>query len=97
MEQLEKLLLEKGLTNETLQRMQQLEHELLKLETASMEQNKDSKRKSDTNKEIRTNNKIKELNNRNLYFKENEILIRQNLMLQPDYQNRIKKYFQKEN
>ena len=97
MEQLEKLLLEKGLTNETLQRMQQLEHELLKLETASMEQNKDSKRKSDTNKEIRTNNKIKELNNRNLYFKENELLIRQNLMLQPEYQNRIKKYFQKEN
>ena len=49
MENLERLLLEKGITNETLDRMQELEHELLELENANMKRNKDTKRGSETN------------------------------------------------
>jgi hypothetical protein len=49
MEQLENDILEKGFTQGTLQRMQQLEYELLKLDKAAFEQGKDKKRKSNTN------------------------------------------------
>ena len=42
MEELEKLLLEKGITSETIQNMQKIEHELLKLEKATFNQNEDS-------------------------------------------------------
>jgi len=49
MEELEKILLEKGITRESLERMQKLEHELLELENASLKRNQDNKRKSETN------------------------------------------------
>ncbi len=95
MEELEKLLLEKGITNETIEYMQKLEHELLKLDKATFNQNKDNKRKS-TNSDYRfQRNSINRLNEKKLFFKENEILIRNYLDLQPDYQKRIKKYYQK--
>ena len=49
MEQLENEILEKGFNQGTLQRMQQLEYQLLKLDKAAFEQGKDNKRKSNTN------------------------------------------------
>jgi len=49
MDDLEKILLEKGITKESLEKMQKIEHELLKLEKASFDKNKDKKRKSRTN------------------------------------------------
>jgi len=46
MEQLENEILEKGFNNSTLQKMQQLKYNLLKLDKAAFEQYKDTKRKS---------------------------------------------------
>jgi len=95
MEELEKLLLEKGITNETINNMQKIEHELLKLEKATFNQNEDSKRKSNNSENGFQRNSINKLNEDKLYFKEDEILIRNYLDLQPDYQKRIKKYYQR--
>jgi hypothetical protein len=94
MEELEKLLLEKGITSETIQNMQKIEHELLKLEKATFNQNEDSKRKSKNSDYKFQRSNIDRLNEDRLYFKEDEILIRNYLDLQPDYQKRIKKYYQ---
>jgi hypothetical protein len=96
MDNLEKLLLEKGITNETLQNMQRLEHELLKLEKATFNQNEDSKRKSNRSEQNLNRKSIKPFDNKKLYFKENEVLIRNYLDLKPEYQKRIKKYYQKD-
>lgn len=93
MEALEKLLLEKGITNESLERMQKLEHELLKLENASLDQNKDEKRKSNTNKLNTSKRNIKEINTKKTFLLQDEILIRQNFKLKPVYQEKIKVYF----
>ena len=94
MEELEKMLLQKGITNESLQRMQRLEYELLKLEKATFDQNKDSKRKSETGKNLSKRDYIKTIIKKNIYFNEDEILIRKNLHFQPLYQNKTKQYFQ---
>ena len=96
MDALEKLLLEKGITNETLLNMQRLEHELLKLEKATFDQNEDSKRKSNRSEQIFNRKSIEPYDNKKLYFKENEVLIRNYLDLKPEYQKRIKKYYQKD-
>jgi len=96
MDALEKLLLEKGITNETLQNMQRLEHELLKLENATFDQNEDNKRKSNRSDQKFNRKSIDPYDNKKLYFKENEVLIRNYLDLKPEYQKRIKKYYQKD-
>ncbi|MCK4562357.1 MAG: hypothetical protein KAT78_05580, partial [Flavobacteriaceae bacterium] len=93
MEALEKLLLEKGITNESVARMQRLEHELLKLEKATFDQNKDKKRKSDTNSLRTTKRNIKPIRSKKLFLNEDEILIKQNFKLQPLYQDKVKEYF----
>ncbi len=94
MEELEKILLQKGITNESLRRMQKLEYELLKLEKATFDQNKDSKRKSTMGNDIQRRDSIKAIINKNIYFDKEEILIRKNLHFQPLYQNKTKDYFQ---
>ncbi len=61
MEEVEMDLINKGFTNQTLQKMMQLQHQLLKLENATFQQGEDNKRKSETNKDQfnnSTNNKI---------------------------------------
>ena len=50
MKQLEKQLLNKGFTNETLQKALILNYELLKLEKATQQQGEENKRQSETNK-----------------------------------------------
>ena len=97
MERLEKLLLEKGITRETLQRMQKIEHELLKMEQAAFNQNKDKKRKADTNTKTQVGKTAKPIKVKKLYFNEDEILLRQDLKLQPLYKNKIKEYFKAKN
>ena len=49
MEEVELDLLNKGFTNQTLQKMMELQHQLLKLENATFMQGQDNKRKSETN------------------------------------------------
>lgn len=96
MEDLEKILLEKGITKETLERMQELEHELLELENANMERNKDKKRESETNEIDFEQRQIEKLNLENDLRNENETLKRKRLELSPEYKKRVKEYFEQE-
>jgi hypothetical protein len=93
MDALEKLLLEKGITKESLEKMQRLEYELLKLEKATFDQNKDSKRKSDFNKKMYQKRSIESIEFDRHFLKEDEILIRKNFDFKPLYKNITKEYF----
>ncbi|WP_456378235.1 DUF4175 family protein, partial [Lutibacter sp.] len=93
MEALEKELLEKGFTQQVLQKMQQLNYELLKLEKAKLQQGEDTKRTSETNKKTFQNRKINKLKLQNQYFNYNEILNRQSLPLRTIYKKKVQEYF----
>ncbi len=94
MEQLEKLLLEKGITKEVMDRMQKLEYELLQLEDADSEQNKEAKRSSNSNENSFENRFIEAISTKKLYLNQNEILERQNLPLNSFYKSKVKVYFE---
>jgi len=95
MEQLENDILEKGFTQGTLQRMQQLEYELLKLDKAAFEQGKDKKRKSNTNNTSYQKKKLKELQFKKQFYNQIEILNRQSLPLRENFEKKVQKYFSK--
>ena len=95
MEQLENEILEKGFNQGTLQRMQQLEYELLKLDKAAFEQGKDKKRKSNTNRDSFRKKKIKELQFKKQFYNQIEILNRQSLPLQENFEKKVQEYFSK--
>jgi len=97
MEEIELDLINKGFTNQTLQKMMELQHQLLKLENATLQQGEDNKRKSETNKQQfnnSTNNKITAIKK---YFNTTEILNRQTLPLQPVYKKKVQEYFKQSN
>ena len=96
MEELEKELLEKGFTKDVIQKMQQLNYELLKLEKATLEQGEDHKRKSETNIEEFQKRNIDKLKLQNQYFNYNEILNRQSLPLRTIYKKKVQEYFKTE-
>ena len=93
MKELERQLLDKGFDNNVLERMLQLEHELLKLKDAMLKQGEDSKRKSETNIIEFNNRTIKELRLKKLFFNPNEILNRQPLPLRTNYKKKVREYF----
>lgn len=94
LEQLENEILEKGFNNTTIQKMQQVKYNLLKLDKAAFKQDKDTKRKSNTNtlNYPLNNNKafIKKL-----FYNQTEILNRQSLPLQKIYKKKVQEYFSK--
>ena len=93
MEELENLILEKGFTKEVIDKMKELNHELLKLDEAEKEQGEDKQRKSISNyNEFKKNDNIK-LQLENLYFNNNEILNRQSLPLRGIYKKKVQDYF----
>ena len=93
MEQLEQDLLEKGFTNEVLQKMMNLKHELLKLQEATKEQGQEEKRESNTNQQEFENRTIKPIDSKKLWFNQNEILNRQSLPLRTIYKKKVQEYF----
>lgn len=95
MEQLENEILEKGFNQGTLQRMQQLEYELLKLDKAAFEQGREKKRKSNTNTNSFQKKKIKELQFKKQFYNQIEILNRQSLPLQENFEKMVQDYFSK--
>lgn len=97
MEQLENEILERGFNQGTLQRMQRLNYELLKLDKATFEQGKDKKRKSNTNLIRYNKNKAKELKFKKLFYNQTEILNRQSLPLRQDYKKKVQEYFNQKN
>ncbi len=97
MEEVERDLLNNGFTNQTLQKMMELQHQLLKLENATFLQGEDNKRKSETNsKQFQnvTNDKIPTAKE---YFNTTEILNRKALPLQSVYKKKVQSYFNKTN
>jgi hypothetical protein len=95
MEEVELDLLNKGFTNETLQKMMQLEHQLLKLENATFQQGEDNKRESKSNYDNFNNNSNNQIPTAKQYFKTTEILNRQALPLQHIYKVKVQEYFKK--
>lgn len=93
MEELENEILEKGFNRTTLQKMQNLNYELLKLDDAQLEQGKDKQRKSNSNKKVSQRNKIKALQFKKQYYNQIEILNRQSLPLQQNYKQKVRAYF----
>lgn len=97
MEQIEQDLLENGLSKQALERMKQLDYELMKINNASQRQGLEEKRKSISNS-IDYENKLKnQINTAKEYFQSTEILNRQVLPLQQIYRTKIKDYFGKGN
>lgn len=94
MKEIEKQLINKGFKNETLQKMLNLKHELLKLEKAIQQQGEDTKRQSKTNDKnynsTTTTPLSKELKD---YLNSVEILNRQSLPLQPNFNQKVQNYF----
>ena len=93
MKEIEKQLINKGFKNETLQKMLNLKHELLKLEKAIQQQGEDTKRQSKTNDKNyngSTTPLSKELKE---YLNSVEILNRQSLPLQPNFNQKVQNYF----
>ena len=96
MEQLENEILEKGFSSAVLQKMQQLNYELLKLDKAALNQGKDSKRKSNINQIVNERNSLKALEFKKQFYNQIEILNRQSLPLQQLYKNKVRTYFSEE-
>ena len=97
MEEVELDLLNKGFTNQTLQKMMELKHQLLKMENATFQQGEENKRESETNKNNFNNNTNNQIPSAKLYFNTTEILNRQALPLQQVYKKKVQEYFKKEN
>jgi hypothetical protein len=97
MEQIEEDLLNKGFTNRTLEKMKNLQHQLLKLENATFQQGEDDKRKSETNQKQFKNTIGNQINTAKQYFNTTEILNRQTLPLQQEYKKKVQDYFKKKN
>ncbi|WP_317132856.1 hypothetical protein [Pseudotamlana haliotis] len=93
MEQIEMDLLNKGFTQQTLQKMMNLKHQLLKMENATLEQGEEEKRESKTNQREFDSNSNNQIPEAKQYFRTTEILNRQALPLQQIYKERVKSYF----
>ncbi|MBM1105229.1 hypothetical protein JQC67_03660 [Aurantibacter crassamenti] len=96
MEDFENDLIENGVTRRTQNKMNTIQHQLLKLENAALKQGKKQERESKSNQEnfqnpITTKPAVLED-----YRNEIEILNRQDLPLLQNYRNKVKQYFQKD-
>lgn len=97
MEEIELDLINKGFTNQTLQKMMDLKHQLLKLENATFIQGEDNKRKSETNDKQFDNTSNNLIPKAKEYFNTTEILNRQALPLHQVYKKKVQEYFKKTN
>lgn len=97
MEDIEMDLINKGFTNQTLQKMMDLQHRLLKLENASFLQDEDNKRKAESNQKQYNNESNNQIPTAKEYFNTTEILNRQALPLQDVYKKKVQEYFKKSN
>jgi hypothetical protein len=93
MEQLEKLLLEKGITNEVLQKMMRLEQELLKLKNAAYEQGIEEKRISQTNYKEQDSTIPKQVEEFFKRLNQQELLNRDPIPFLPSYNQKVIEYF----
>lgn len=97
MEGIEQQLLDKGFNQRTLERMLNLQYELLKLDEADFEQGKENRRESRTNRQEFNNSLRLQPEDIKKYFNQEEILNREALPLHLEYKKEVQKYFNKEN
>ena len=97
MEDIERDLLNSGITDKTLQKMMQLQHQLLKMENAAFQQGEDNKRQSKTNQLQFNNTSTTPTPDAKQYFNTTEILNRQALPLQHVYKKKVQAYFKNKN
>ena len=83
----------KGFNNETLQKMLNLQYELLKLEKAAQQQGEEKKRQSQTNQKQFINQSKPLPANLQEYLNSIEILNRQALPLRSNYNQKVQEYF----
>jgi hypothetical protein len=93
MEQLERDILKNGFNQEAVQKMQQLNYDLLKLDTARLEQGKEKKRVGNVELNEAESNKMQMLEFKRQFYKEIEILNRHSLPLHQNYKRIVRKYF----
>nr|WP_240472495.1 DUF4175 family protein [Tenacibaculum ovolyticum] len=93
MEQLENEILENGFNQKNINKMQQLNYELLKLDKAALEQNRDKQRKSNTNLQEFNSESVKALKFKKLFYNQTEILNRQSLPLRQNFKKKVQEYF----
>ena len=93
MEDFENDLLENGITQRTMNKVNTIQHELMKLENATLEQGKKKERESTTNNKVFTKpiTTLPELLKD--YQNDTEILNRQALPLRQNYEQKVKVYF----
>jgi len=97
MEQVELDLINKGFTNQTLSKMMNLQHQLLKLENAVLQQGQEQKRQSETNTKAFINTTNTQVDKAKQYFNTTEILNKQSLPLQQIYKQKAQQYFKQQN
>ncbi|NNK82262.1 MAG: hypothetical protein HKO92_03980 [Flavobacteriaceae bacterium] len=97
MEEIELDLINKGFTHETLKKMMDLQHQLLKLENATFQQGEDNKRVSKTNTKEFTNTSNTSIIDAKKYFNTTEILNRKALPLKQEYKRKVQEYFKQKN
>ena len=93
MEDFENDLLENGITNRTLSKANNIQHQLMKLENASLEQGEKKERESETNKSIFANPITTKPELLKDYQNDIEILNRQALPLRQNFEKKVKVYF----
>lgn len=93
MQDIEKQLLNKGFKNETMQKMLNLKHELLKLDKAIQQQGEENKRQSQTNMKAFNNQAAPLPAALKEYLNSVEILNRQSLPLRPNFNQKVQTYF----
>src|SRR5690606_10588554 len=96
MEQVEDRLLRDGMNQDVLRRMLNLQHELLKLKNAAMEQGEESNRESHTNEMQLEDWEGARLLEEEEYLKDIDILNREVLTLRQIYKEKVKEYFEKD-
>lgn len=93
MEQVEQELLQRGFNQATLRKMNEIKHQLMKLEQAALQQGEDERRQGRTNREEYQNTLNRQLENARNYFNNVEILNRQQLPLRQVYKQKVQEYF----
>ena len=97
MEQLENEILENGFSAPTIQKMQQLNYDLLKLDKAALEQGKENIRKATVSRSATNKNNKKLLDFKKQFYNQIEILNRQSLPLHQNYKLKVRDYFSEPN
>ena len=97
MEGIEQQLLDKGFNQRTLERMLNLQYELLKLDKADFEQGQEIKRESRSNRNSYDNKLRLSPEDVKKYFNSTEILNREALPLRQEYKQKVQTYFKNKN